>query len=139
LTPVSEGTWTPALLPYLQQARHQQLFLAKMQQQKPTKSQPRLGKRGRRRGTDRPAAAEAAAGMVGNAWPWAQPPLFEVNRDFAAFNRRRHANFTNPWLIRAQREAQSWGLDHEEHLQPGQGEGLHRQEITRERCSGLGG
>ncbi len=105
----ARGTWTPALLPYLQQARHQQLFFAKTQRQKPTKSEPRLGKRGRRKETDRPVAAKSATGTVGNTGPWAQPPLFEVGRDFAAFDRRRHADLTNPWLIRAQREAQSWG------------------------------
>jgi hypothetical protein len=100
----AKGVWTPTLLPYLQQARHHQLFFAKMQRQKACKGQPRLGKRGRqpRKPNPKPATPTPVS-------TWVQPALFEARRDFTAFDRRRHADLTNPWLLRAQHEAKRWG------------------------------
>ena len=46
----AKGVWTPTLLPYLGRVRHHQLFVAKMQRQKPRKGQPRLGERGQQPG-----------------------------------------------------------------------------------------
>jgi hypothetical protein len=104
----AKDVWTPTLLPYLQQVRHHQLFFAKMQRHRPDKGQHRLGKRGRQPPILLPSTSEPAAPSP-RIWPWVQPPLFDAARDFTAFDRRKHADFTNPWLIRAQREAQSWG------------------------------
>src|SRR3989442_3509571 len=75
-----------------------------MQRQKARKGQPRLGKRGRqpRKPDPNPARSTPIS-------KWAQPPLFEADRDFTAFDRRRHADLTNPWLLRAQHEAKRWG------------------------------
>jgi hypothetical protein len=97
----AKGVWTPTLLPYLQRVRHHQLFFAKMQRQKARKDQPRLGKRGRQPRSSQAEPAAAPPPVTG----WIQPPLFEARRDFTAFDRRRHADLTNPWLLRAQREA----------------------------------
>lgn len=95
---------TPTLLPYLERVRHHQLFFAKMQRQKARNGQSRLGKRGRQ---PRSCSAEPAAAPPVTGWP--QPPLFEAHRDFTAFDRRRHADLTNPWLLDTQREARRWG------------------------------
>ncbi len=75
-----------------------------MQRQKARKGQPRLGKRGRR-----PLKAPRQPVAPSPISDWFQPPLFEVPRDFTAFDRRRHADLTNPWLLRAKRESKRWG------------------------------
>jgi integrase len=103
----AKGVWTPTLLPYLQQVRHHQLFFAKMQRQKARKGQPRLGKRGRQHRKPAPEPATPAPNSR-----WVQPPLFQTGRNFTAFDRRRHADLTNPWLLHAQREANQWGEVH---------------------------
>jgi site-specific recombinase XerD len=100
----AKGVWTPTLLPYLERVRDHQLFFAKMQCQKARKGQPRLGKRGRQ-----PRSSRADPATAPPVTDWLQPPLFEARRDFTAFDRRRHADLTNPWLLRAQREARRWG------------------------------
>ena len=104
----AKGVWTPTLLPYLQQVRHHQLFFAKMHRHRPRSGQPRLSKQARRPET-RPLSTSEPSAPSRPTRPWVQPPLFEAGRDFTAFDRRRYADFTNPWLIRAQREARSWG------------------------------
>jgi len=102
----AKGVWAPTLLPYLEQVRHHQLFFAKMQRQQARGDQPRLGKRGRR---PRKSTDQVACSPVGD---WTQPPLLAARRDFTAFDRRRHTDLANPWLLRAQHEARRWGQAH---------------------------
>jgi hypothetical protein len=93
------------LTPYLQAVRDHQLFLAGLQRQRARKGQPKLGKNGRRR----PRGQQSTTAGPEEVADWVQPPLFDCRRDLAAFDRDRDADFTNPWLIRAQRETRSWG------------------------------
>jgi len=97
--------WTPSLAPVLHRVRDHQLFLAGLQRQRARKGQSKLGKQGRR--TPRPAPTPAIDTEVPG---WVQPALFASRRDLVAFDRDRHADLTNPWLVHAQYETRSWGL-----------------------------
>ncbi|MGP3921502.1 hypothetical protein, partial [Nonomuraea sp. 10N515B] len=90
--------------PFLRKIRHQQLFLADLQRPR-SKSSP-VGRRGRRRSRRPPPQPPQPAPPAG----WIQLKLpIEVRRDFGRFDRRRHADPTNPWLARARDAAQAIG------------------------------
>ncbi|WP_327425868.1 hypothetical protein [Streptomyces sp. NBC_01236] len=40
---------------------------------------------------------------------WVQLPLFTLPRDFRQFDRERHADLANPWLVRARQTARALG------------------------------
>jgi site-specific recombinase XerD len=100
----AKGVWTPTLLPYLDGVRHHQLFFAKMQRQKARKDEPRLGKRGRQ--LRKPGSEPVPPPSIPS---WTQLAMFDTRRDFTAFDRRHHADLTNPWLIHAQHTARTIG------------------------------
>jgi hypothetical protein len=91
------------LAPYLQRVRHHQLFFAWMQ--KPRQPGPRLGKRGRRAAKPCPLRPEPRCPATG----YVQLPLFDIARDFTQFDRSRHSDLDNPWLLWAQHTARSIG------------------------------
>lgn len=91
--------------PFLQALRYQQLFFARMHRDYyRLPGRDRLGKRGRR------AVAAPPGPTVSNqpATGWVQLRLpFPSGRDFTRFDRRRHADLTNPTLARARHAAQA--------------------------------
>ncbi len=86
------------LKPFLEAIRWHQLRLAGMQRIR-TKGPP-VGKQGRRAAA-RPSPVEVA---VLDALGW-QRRLVDVPKDFLCFDRRRHANLSNPFLAQARRSA----------------------------------
>src|SRR5579859_4059839 len=93
--------------PFLHGLRHQQLFFARMHRDfYRLPGRERLGKRGRRAA---PATAPPAATASDQPAPgWVQLRLpFHSDRDFAGFDRRRHADLTNPTLMRVRQTAQA--------------------------------
>lgn len=103
-SPQAQGT---VLEPFLRKIRYQQLFLADCQ--RPRLNGPRVGRGGqpgRRRGRrPRPGPPSPAPPI---RWTQLRLPI-EIRRDFTRFDRRRHADLTNPWLIRARAAAQTIG------------------------------
>ncbi|MGI5185435.1 integrase [Dactylosporangium sp. CA-152071] len=89
--------------PFLHAVRHQQLFFARMHRDfYRLPGRERLGKRGRR------AAPAPAAAPERPAASWVQLRLpFHSGRDFVGFDRRRHADLTNPALVQARHIAQA--------------------------------
>ena len=73
--------------------------------QKPRQLGPRLGKHGRRPLRPRSAPAPAANPASGCI----QLPLFDTARDFTRFDRDRHGNLANPWLLWGQHTARQIG------------------------------
>lgn len=86
------------LKPFLEAIRWHQLRLAGMQ--RPRTNGPPIGKQGRRAAL-RPPPVEIA---VVEALGW-QPRLIDVPKDFLRFDRRRHANLSNPFLAQARLSA----------------------------------
>lgn len=91
-----------ALAIFLRRVKRQQLFFANLQ--RPRNGGPPVGKQGRRVLKRAPGPAPALV-MTG----WIQPPLFTTTRDYRTFERERHADLANPWLIRARRAARALG------------------------------
>jgi len=92
--------------PFLHNLRCPQLFFARMHRdhyRRPGRAL--LGKQGRRGLRPQPMAQPLAASPDGDQL---RLPL-EVRRDYSRFTRARHADLTNPTLIRAQRVAASFG------------------------------
>lgn len=91
-----------ALAPFLLRVRDHQLFLADLQ--RPRTPGVRFGRQGRPKPhpTTAPPPANPVTGQV-------QLRLVDAVRDFTRFDRRRHANLTNPWLTHAQHRARVWG------------------------------
>lgn len=90
------------LEPFLRRLCHHQLFLADLQ--RPRMRGPRIGRQGRRGLRPRPAPPPPTP-ITG----WAQLRLFDLPRDFTRFDRRQHADLTNPWLARARDMARRLG------------------------------
>ena len=98
--------------PFLDGLRYQQLFFARMHRDYyRIPGRPRLGKRG-----SRPTADDTAAATPAPVPTWTQPCLpLPAHRDFSQFDRRQHADLTNPTLVRAQQhlnalaQARGWG------------------------------
>jgi hypothetical protein len=86
------------LQPFLDAIRWQQLRLAGMQRIRT--NGPPIGKQGRRAAM-RPPPVEV---KVLEALGW-QPRMIDVPKDFLCFDRRRHANLSNPFLAQARRSA----------------------------------
>lgn len=84
------------LKPFLEAIRWHQLRLAGMQRIR-TKGPP-TGKQGRR-----PRPPPVAVEVI-EALGW-QPRMIDVRKDFLCFDRRRHANLSNPFLAQARRSA----------------------------------
>lgn len=89
------------LEPFLRDIRHHQLFLAGLQR---TRGGPKPGRGGRR--TLRPRPPGPTPGPIPG---WTQLRLFDAARDFSRFDRRLHADPTNPWLGQARTTAQTIG------------------------------
>jgi len=86
------------LQPFLDAICSHQLRLAGMQRIR-TKGPP-IGKQGRRAATRAPPIQVQVVEALG----W-QPRLIDVPKDFLRFDRRRHANLSNPFLAQARRSA----------------------------------
>jgi site-specific recombinase XerD len=105
----AQATWAikasgtaSVLEPYLRQVRHQQLFFANLQ--RPRNRGPRVGKQGRR-ARRRALVPDPPRVITG----WVQLSLFTAARDFRRFDRERHADLANPWLVRARQTARALG------------------------------
>ncbi len=85
----------PVLEPFLRQIRHHQLRFAGLQRRGTRVPRCPAGKQGRRAGRPRrqPPRTRPVTG-------WIQLRLFEASRDYTRFDRRRHADFTSPWLAK---------------------------------------
>ena len=92
------------LEPFLRQIRHQQLRFADMQRWGTRIPGRPAGRQGRRVGRPQPQPPQPRP-VTG----WIQLRLFDASRDYTRFNRRRHADFANPWLARARAAAQAMG------------------------------
>lgn len=93
--------------PFLRDVRGQQLFFARMHRdhyRRPGRAL--LGKQGRRERCRQPAEAEPHPSRTGGVQ--LRLPV-DVRRDYSRFDRARHADLTNPTLIRAQRIAAALG------------------------------
>ena len=90
------------LAPFLRTVGHHQLFFTGMHRIR----QPgvRIGKQGRRGLRPRPQPAP-----VEPIPAWSQPRLVDAPRDFTRFDRRLHADLTNPWLSEGHRIAADLG------------------------------
>jgi site-specific recombinase XerD len=93
------------LEPFLKQIRHHQLSFADMQRWGARQPGQMIGKQGRRGSRPRPVPPQPAPSP---AWTQLRLPI-ETRRDFGCFDRRRHADLTNPWLARARAVAQMTG------------------------------
>jgi site-specific recombinase XerD len=92
------------LEPFLREIRHHQLSFAGMQRWGTRVPGHPIGKQGRRAG--RPQAHPPQPRPVTG---WIQLQLFDARRDYRRFDRRRHADFANPWLARARTAARTIG------------------------------
>jgi hypothetical protein len=90
------------LEPFLREVRHQQLSFADMQRWGARVPGRPVGKRGRRAARPRPEPPRPVTG-------WIQLKFFDAGRDYTRFDRRRHADFTSPWLARGRAAAQAIG------------------------------
>ncbi|GAA2332817.1 integrase [Dactylosporangium salmoneum] len=91
--------------PFLHGLRHQQLFFARMHRDfYRLPGRQRLGKRGHRAAAAPPATTAPCQPATG----WVQLRLpFDSGRDFSRFDRRRHADLSNPTLLRARQSART--------------------------------
>jgi hypothetical protein len=91
----------------LREIRHHQLRFAGMQRRGTRVPGRSPGKQGRRASQRRPRPPQPRP-VTG----WIQLRLFDASRDYTRFDRRRHADFTSPWLARAAAraigEARGW-------------------------------
>jgi len=92
------------LEPFLREIRHHQLSLAGMQRWGARAPGRPVGKQGRRIGRPQPQPPQPCP-VTG----WIQLRLFDAWRDYHRFDRRRHADFANPWLARARTVARAIG------------------------------
>jgi len=92
------------LEPFLREIRHHQLSFADMQRWGARVPGRPAGKQGRRTARPRPQPPEPRP-VTG----WVQLRLFDARKDYTRFDRRRHADFANPWLARARATAQAIG------------------------------
>jgi hypothetical protein len=92
------------LEPFLREIRHHQLGFADMQRWGARVPGRPAGKQGRRTARPRPQPPEPRP-VTG----WVQLRLFDARKDYTRFDRRRHADFANPWLARARTAAQAIG------------------------------
>jgi hypothetical protein len=92
------------LEPFLREIRHHQLSLAGMQRWGTRAPGRPVGKQGRRIGRPQPQPPQPRP-VTG----WIQLRLFDVWKDYRRFDRRRHADFANPWLARARTVARTIG------------------------------
>jgi hypothetical protein len=93
------------LEPFLRSLTHQQLFFSRMHRIR--QPGPLLGKAGRRKGR-RPRSEPVQPAVTITGWTQLQLPV-EVRRDYTRFDRREHAELTNPVLIQARRTARDIG------------------------------
>ncbi|MGH2689570.1 MAG: hypothetical protein ACRDKW_12290 [Actinomycetota bacterium] len=93
------------LRPFLERLGNQQLRFAAMQRIR--QPGPPVGKQGRRLSRPRPEPVEARASILRS-----QLRLVDVRPDYARFDRRRHADFANPVLVRAREAACAIGEAH---------------------------
>jgi hypothetical protein len=92
------------LEPILQKLTHQQLFLSRMHRIR--QPGPLLGRAGRRVRRPHPEPVQAAEEVSG----WTQLRLLvETRRDYDQYERREHADLTNPMLMRARQAAREIG------------------------------
>jgi hypothetical protein len=95
----AKGHLTHGLAPYLAAIRHHQLFFASMRRAMMRRGHPPR----RRYPRPWPAPAPAAQPLVPAG---VQLRLFDrLSRDLRGFDRARHADLANPWLVRARRVA----------------------------------
>lgn len=99
-SPQSRGT---VLEPFLRKIRYQQLFLADLQ--RPRMRGPKVGRQGRRARKPQPQPPQP---VPPTGWVQLKLPI-QLRRDFTRFDRRRHADLANLWLIRARATAQTIG------------------------------
>ena len=93
------------LEPFLREICHHQLSFAGMQRWGARVPGRPAGRQGRRIGKPRPQPPHPPRPLTG----WVQLRLFDARKDYARFDRRRHADFANPWLARARAAAQAIG------------------------------
>ncbi|MFJ4575527.1 hypothetical protein ACIP4W_29770 [Streptomyces sp. NPDC088846] len=88
--------------PYLRHVTCQQLFFANLQ--RPRNGGPSVGEAGRR--VLRRLPLPDPSHMITE---WMQLTLFTATRDFRRFDRERHADLADPWLVRAWKAARAQG------------------------------
>ncbi|MCX5096326.1 hypothetical protein OOK36_47775 [Streptomyces sp. NBC_00365] len=105
----AQATWAikasgkaSVMAPYLRQVTCQQLFFVNLQ--RPKNGGPPVGKAGRRVLKPRPTPDPRPV-----ITSWVQLSLFILPRDFRRFDRERHADLANPWLVRARQTARALG------------------------------
>jgi hypothetical protein len=86
----------------LRQIRHHQLRFAGMHRRGTRVPGRPPGNQGRRASQPRPSPPRPVTG-------WIQLRLFDASRDDTRSGRRRHADFTSPWLARARAAARAIG------------------------------
>ncbi|MGN9846066.1 tyrosine-type recombinase/integrase [Nonomuraea sp. H19] len=90
------------LEPFLRRLTCQQLFLSNMHRQRSQDPGPRIGRQGRRRSRPQPPPAQPE--IFPHRWAQLRLPI-TVRRDYARFDRRRHADPANPALRTARAAA----------------------------------
>jgi site-specific recombinase XerD len=92
------------LEPFLREIRHHQLSFAGMQRWGTRVPGRPAGKQGRRASQPLPRPPQPRP-VTG----WIQLRLFDASRDYTRFDRRRHADYTSPWLAGARAAARTIG------------------------------